>query len=329
MSIQAGSESRRLLQLVDVCVEFESQPGERKMVLDHVSFEVERGEHVGLVGESGAGKSTIARAVMGLLNTRDTKLAGEICFMGQSMNGMNDRELNRVRGTRLTLIPQDASVALNPVLTVGTQIVETLRVHNVGNGKSLEEIAIENLRRVGLADPRRVMSAHCSSLSGGMKQRVGIAIALMTDPDLIIADEPTSAVDVTIQAQIIAEFRELTARVGASSLFITHDLRVVAELCSRLVVLYAGQVAEVGPVEELLVNPKHPYTAALVACSPSVAERRNPLPTIPGNPADAMQSAGCRFYGRCPRRLAACASVSPPLNAAGDSRSLACWNPLA
>jgi oligopeptide/dipeptide ABC transporter ATP-binding protein len=249
-----------------------------------------------------------------------------VLFAGRDLRALGDAELDRVRGRRIALVPQDASLALNPVLTVGDQLAETIRRHRGGGPKEVRERSSATLRRVGLPDTDRVLRSYAGQLSGGMKQRVAIALALCCDPDLLIADDPTSAVDVTIQAQILADLRELTERLGLSTLFISHDLRVIATLCSRVVALYAGQVVEVGTTATVVERPSHPYTDALVACTPTVDRRSHPLPVIPGSPAGAALLPGCRFHARCTRAVRPCATEAPPLE--GEEHLVACWNPV-
>ncbi|MDO8212670.1 ABC transporter ATP-binding protein [Conexibacter sp. CPCC 206217] len=316
-----------LLQIRDLSVEFTGARGVDRAV-DGVSLAIGRGERVGLVGESGSGKSVIARAILGLTRPPGRVTGGEIVFDGQNLLHQSEADLTALRGSRIALIPQDASLALNPVLTIRQHMTEVLERHTDLNAGAIREKSLATLRRVGLADPDRVLGAYGGELSGGMKQRVGIALALLCDPELLIADDPTSAVDVTIQAQILSEFRDLTTRLGVSVLFITHDLRVVANVCSRAVVLYAGQVAEAAPPQELLRRGQHPYTSALVACLPSVEQRKSPLPVVAGAPPDTVEAGdGCRFHPRCPNALERCTHEFPPLERAGHD--LACWNPVA
>jgi oligopeptide/dipeptide ABC transporter ATP-binding protein len=315
-----------LLSVDDLSVDFIID-GTAVPALDRVSFSVGRGERLGLVGESGSGKSVTARAILGLIQPPGQVTRGVVVFDGIDLRQAGDYALNNIRGKRIALIPQDASLALNPVLRVGEQMDEILARHfRLSAGERRRKCA-ETLQRMGLPDPERVMNAYATQLSGGMKQRVGIAMALVCDPELLIADDPTSAVDVTIQAQILYEFQALTDRLGLAVLFISHDLRVVSTLCSRIVVLYAGQVAEVGSVDDLLAHPHHPYTSALLKCSPNVAVRVNPLPMVPGATPDSLLALpGCRFEPRCPRALARCAVEAPTLS--GNGQRAACWNPL-
>jgi oligopeptide/dipeptide ABC transporter ATP-binding protein len=315
-----------LLSILNLSVEFGGHHAAARAV-DRVSFDISKGERLGLVGESGSGKSVIARAIMGLTRPPGRVVEGTIVFDGVDMTRARESTLNSIRGRRIALIPQDASLALNPVLRIGDQMKEVLARHQRLSRAEMQERSAKTLRRVGLAAPERVMRSYSSELSGGMKQRVGIALALLCDPELLIADDPTSAVDVTIQAQILKEFHELTSRLGVSVLFISHDLRVISTVCSRVVVLYAGQVNEIASSETLLQHPIHPYTQALVGCSPSVQTRVNPLPVIPGATPDILSGInGCRFHPRCPRAVESCARDFPPLE--GNGHRFACWNPL-
>lgn len=316
-----------LLEIEDLTVEF-GRAERRRRVLDRVSFSLEPGEHLGLVGESGSGKSVLALALMGLLHDTATAVSGRATFAGVDMVSASRGDLTRLRGGHIGLIPQDASLALNPVLTVGDQMLEVISRHRRERGVAARNRAVEVLGRVGLGDPERVLRAHPSALSGGMKQRVGIAIALSCDPELLIADDPTSAVDVTIQAQILHELRSLTEQSGVSVLFITHDLRVVATMCSRVVVLYAGQVAEIASPRTLLERAHHHYAAALVRCSPTVEQRINPLPVVPGAATDLDVSHDCcRFAPRCPAADDTCRTQRPAIAELNGSR-VACWHPI-
>jgi peptide/nickel transport system ATP-binding protein len=315
-----------LLSIEDLWVDY--QVGDiTTSSINGVNLEVGRGEHVGLVGESGAGKTVVALAIMGLIRKPGHIRRGSIVFDGIDLVRARESERNAIRGKRIALIPQDASLALNPVLRVGVQLVEMIRRHlKLSSGEATER-ARRVLGRVGLADPDRVLRAFPSELSGGMKQRVAIAMALSCDPELLIADDPTSAVDVTIQAQILKEFGQLTETLGVAVLFITHDLRIVSTMCSRVAVLYAGQVAEIGPAGTLLDRPAHPYTSALLACSPTVEARASPLPVVPGAPPDVLETVtGCRFHPRCGRRLDRCSVDEPRLR--GNGHRVACWNPV-
>ncbi len=324
----ADDSGRPVLSVRGLTVSVRHPDGTSLHLLDDVSFEIRAGEFMGLVGESGAGKTLVALSILRLLGSRARIEAGEILFEGEDLCRLDERRLNSIRGRRIALIPQDASLALNPVLRVGDQLREVVDRHlRLPDGEARRRV-LATLERVGLAAPERVVRAYPRELSGGMKQRVGIALALICDPVLVLADDPTSAVDVTIQAQILSELRALTEASSVSVLYITHDLRVISSVCTRVQVLYGGQASEAGPVELLLRRPLHPYTAALVGCSPSVDARLTPLPVVPGAPpADPARLGGCRFHPRCPNALERCASTRPDLVAQPDGRLLACWNP--
>jgi peptide/nickel transport system ATP-binding protein len=314
-----------LLEVTNLSVDFSGRQGTVRAV-DDVSFVLRSGERLGLVGESGAGKSVVARALLGLTKAPGKVTSGSVVFDGRDILRLPRGELNRTRGRRIALIPQDASLALNPTLTVADHAYEVLRTHTDFNRQQMRERTLQTLDRVGLADPSRVLNSHASALSGGMKQRVAIALALLCGPEIIVADDPTSAVDVTLQAQILSDLCDLTTRLGVAMLFISHDLRVVASLCSRVVVLYAGQVAEVGAPRDLLGHTHHPYSRALISCLPSVDERLMPLPVVPGAPPEHVDIPGCRFHPRCPNALPRCSETRPPLS--DKERGFACWNPL-
>jgi peptide/nickel transport system ATP-binding protein len=328
LSIQSGSSNvEPILSIRDLSVDFGDRHHPARAI-DRVSFDIGRGERLGLVGESGSGKSVIARAIMGLIRPPGWIAKGSIVFDGIDLTQARQSTLNNIRGKCIALIPQDASLALNPVLRIGDQMKEMLARHQRMSRAEMQRRSAETLSRVGLADPERVMRSYSSELSGGMKQRVGIALALLCDPELLIADDPTSAVDVTIQAQILKEFHALTARLRLSVLFISHDLRVISTICSRVVVLYAGQINEIAGSEALLRRPIHPYTRALVRCSPTVETRTNPLPVVPGAPPDVPSSiSGCRFHPRCPQAIERCSREFPPF--AGNGHRYACWNPAS
>jgi oligopeptide/dipeptide ABC transporter ATP-binding protein len=296
--------------------------------IDNVSFEIAKGERVGLVGESGAGKSLIAHAVLGLLRPTARITNGSIAYAGTELVGMSEARLGSIRGREIALIPQDPASALTPVVPIGAQITQAVRQHSTMSRAEARRFAIEKLSVVGIADPQRRMRAFPHELSGGMKQRVAIAIALACSPKLLIADEPTSGVDVTIQAQILDELTTLTRELHLAVLFISHDLRVISSMCDRTIVLYGGQVAAEGPTRLLLRDRLHPYLDALVSCSPTVERAVRPLPVVPGAPPSRPgQIDGCRFNPRCPRALQRCRETRPGgTDAFGDGK-IFCWNP--
>jgi len=291
-----------------------------------VSFTLERGRVRGLVGESGCGKSITATALMGLLPP-GSRASGTAELGGVDLIAMSSAQRNRVNGRRLAMIFQEPMTALHPMLTVGRQMTEGMR-HHLGLGRRpARDRALELLNRVGIPDSRRVLDSHIHELSGGMRQRVMIAMMLSCDPEVIIADEPTTALDVTIQAQILDLLGDLVRDSGTSLLLITHDLSVVAQHCDEVTVMYAGRVVEDGPVDRVVHHPEHPYTGGLLAARPRRDERRSRLNAIPGRvPTLDEMPSGCRFAPRCPRRQEKC-EVEPVLIPLGESRAR-CWFPL-
>ncbi|ORE92660.1 ABC transporter ATP-binding protein [Acuticoccus yangtzensis] len=298
-----------------------------RRILDDVSFDVPKGGTLALVGESGAGKSTIAVALMGLLTRAEASVEGKAILEDTGdLFTLRPRAWTRIRGRRLAMIFQDAGAALDPCYTVGGQIVSTLR-RNLGlSRKAARARAVELLESVGIPDAAARLGAYPHELSGGMQQRVMIAIALSGNPALLFADEPTSALDVTIQAQIMRLILDEVRAHGSSCIFVLHDLALASQSCDEVVVLYAGQVMEAGDAKTLLSDPRHPYTALLKSCVLEIgtAELTPPEGSVPSY--DAMP-AGCRFATRCPNALPRCAGEKPPL-VPRDGRNVACWNPV-
>ena len=321
---RASAAGSPLLEIRNLDVEFRTSGGPVRAV-NGLDLDVRAGEMVGLVGESGSGKSVTSRAVMGLLSRRTTTIRGSIRLGGDELVGLPEKRYRRVRGERVAMIFQDPMTALDPLYAAGEQVAEALRFH-FGLSRGLARARVHDLFvRVGLAEPDKVMDAYPHQLSGGMRQRVMIAMALACEPELLIADEPTTALDVTIQAQILELLRDLVRERGMALLLITHDLGVVHELCERAVVLYAGRVAETAPVAALFASPRHPYTAGLAASIPSIAARRRRLPQIPGTPPDpAHLPVGCPFAPRCPVALDRCRAELPALSAVAPGRTAAC-----
>jgi peptide/nickel transport system ATP-binding protein len=299
-------------------------------VLDHIDFTLERGHILGLVGESGCGKSTIIRAIIGILPIGARIEAGTIRFDGEDLLRLSEHDLNRrIRGRRIGCIPQDPYLALNPVFKVGTQLLEIMRWHAPdGDGGSRERTGrhrarmLELLRRVQLPDPEAALERYPHQFSGGQRQRLVIAAALACAPALVIADEPTTALDVTTQQQILDLLRDLVGEFGLSMLFVTHDLGVVAELCDELCVIYAGQLVESGDTAAVLTQPRHPYTRALLACHP---ERTTTFTGIPGAvPSPLRAGSGCRFAPRCADVRPICADRLPHLTRDHSGRRVDC-----
>ncbi|MGA9400792.1 ABC transporter ATP-binding protein [Haladaptatus sp.] len=283
--------------------------------VDGVDFHVNRGETLGIVGESGSGKSVTARSVLGLVDEPGVIEAGSsITFDGEELTEKTEREMERIRGGRIAMVFQDPLNSLNPVYTVGNQIREALQLHRGISGSTAKEKAIELLEDVGIPDATRRVDEFPHQFSGGMRQRAVIAMGLACDPDLLICDEPTTALDVTIQAQIIEYLEEIQARRGLSIIFITHDMGVIAEVADRVAVMYAGKIAESAPVSELFANASHPYTEGLLASIPGNNVGRDRLATIEGDvPTPTSTATSCRFSPRCPKAFDDCRTVHPKL----------------
>ncbi|MBI3516018.1 MAG: ABC transporter ATP-binding protein [Proteobacteria bacterium] len=297
-------------------------------VVDGVSFAVEAGEVMALVGESGCGKSLTAFALLGLLPDVATIVEGRITLDGLDLSSLSEREMQRVRGNRLSIIFQEPTASLDPLATVGAQIAEAYTVHH-GVGRSLARAkARDMLVAVGIPDPDRRLTQFPFELSGGMCQRIMIAIALICAPRVLVADEPTTALDVTIQAQILDLMKRLVAERGTGIVLITHDMGVVATIADRVAVMYAGRIAEIAPVEELFARPSHPYTALLLASVPGRDQPpKQPLATIDGQvPAADRLGEGCRFVDRCPVAGDRCRSEAPPLVECAPGHRAACWH---
>ncbi|TQF26947.1 peptide ABC transporter ATP-binding protein [Bradyrhizobium sp. UNPF46] len=303
-----------LIEIKDLRIRFHGDDGRVTHAVDSVDLSVANGATLGLVGESGCGKSVTSLAIMGLLPKQSTEISGAIRFDGFDLLQTPDQTLRDLRGNRLAMIFQEPMTSLNPSLTIGDQIIETILRHRGGSRKSARERTVELLRRVHIPSPERRIDEYPHKLSGGMRQRVMIAMALACDPRLLIADEPTTALDVTLQAQILELMRELKAASGAAIILITHDLGVVAEVCDEVAVMYAGEIVERAPVDELFSAPQHPYTVGLLGSIPRLDHRTAQLATIEGMvPNMAQPPAGCRFAARCPFVLDACTAAAPPL----------------
>lgn len=310
--------SEPLLSVRDLSIRFGATE-----VVDRLSFSIQRGETLGLVGESGCGKSVSSLSLLGLLP--QAKVTGSIKLDGQELTTLSQDGWRRIRGRKIAMVFQDPMTALNPLLTVGRHLEEVLAVHKGLRGAPARSEATRWLEKVGIPDPTRRLSAHPHELSGGMRQRVLIAMALAGEPDLLVADEPTTALDVTIQAQILELLASLRRELSMSMLFITHDLGVVERVADRLAVLYAGRLAEEGPVEEVLAQPRHPYTEGLLGSVPGFRPRTGRLQSIPGQvPSATDWPAGCRFHPRCERAQAICRTDEPTLS---GNRPVACHFP--
>ncbi|WP_418282146.1 ABC transporter ATP-binding protein [Halorubrum sp. DTA98] len=302
-----------MLEVEDLNVRFYTEDGIVKATND-LSYQIEAGERFGVVGESGAGKSVSSLAVMRLIDHPGVIESGEIRFKGENVLEMSQEEVRSLRGNEIAMIFQDAETALNPSYTVGEQIAEAIRLHLDMDEAAARERAIETLESVGIPDAAARYTDYPHEFSGGMQQRVVIAMALSCDPDLIIADEPTTALDVTIEAQILDLLEEVAEEYDTAIQLITHDLGVVAEFCDRVMVMYAGHPVEMAPVEELYYNPQHPYTVGLMSSIPRIGDGRERLQTIPGRMPDLIEMPpGCNFHPRCPYAEEACTRAEPAL----------------
>ncbi|MGI9310000.1 MAG: ABC transporter ATP-binding protein [bacterium] len=319
-----------LLQVVDLEVVFPLRNGAVSAVKG-VEFELERGERIGLVGESGAGKSVSAFAILNLISKPGYLASGRILFEGQDLAALDAEAMRQVRGNQISMIFQDPMMTLNPVLTIGTQMIETSLAHRRISRRRAREIALAKLRAVQIPSPEARLEQYPHELSGGMRQRVVIAIALLSDPKIIIADEPTTALDVTIQAEILELLVTLCDDFAVGLILITHDLGVVSEATQRVLVMYAGRVVERGRTGEVIAAPLHPYTEGLIGALPENTRPGKPLNQIPGvMPSLRDIPDGCPFHDRCARAEVRCTTESPPMRALGAnaSRAVACHFPL-
>lgn len=296
-------------------------------VVDGVSFHVKEKEVLGIVGESGCGKSVTSLSIMGLISPALGLVeGGEIRFHGEDLLKKSEAEMRKIRGNRISMIFQEPMTALNPFYTCGEQIAESLRLHLRMNRKQAKERAIELLRLVNIPFPEQRAKEHPHRLSGGMRQRVLIAMAIACNPELLIADEPTTALDVTIQSQILELLKRLRSEMGMSVIFITHDLGVIADVTERVAVMYAGKIVEQAATKELLSEPLHPYTQGLIKAVPQLHGEKKRLHSIEGSvPVPGQELAGCRFCERCPQAREACREKEPPLTEVRPGRSVACW----
>ncbi|MBE3589389.1 MAG: ABC transporter ATP-binding protein [Firmicutes bacterium] len=315
-----------LLEVDDLHVHFRTYGGTVQAVRG-VSLRVHAGETLALVGESGCGKSVSMQAVMGLLPPTARIVAGSIRLEGQELVGMPEDELNRLRGVKMAMIFQDPMTSLNPVLTIGRQIMEVMRVHMGVGAAEARRRALEMLELVGIPSPERRLRQYPHEFSGGMRQRIMIAMALACRPQLLIADEPTTALDVTIQAQILELIRELQKTLGMAVILITHSMGVVAGMADRVAVMYAGQVVEEGCLADVFKHASHPYSWGLLKAVPHLdMDRRQTLRTIPGQPPDlTAPPAGCAFHPRCPYAMNVCLEAAPPVLPAGPGHAARCW----
>lgn len=313
-----------LLEVKDLRVSFFTPAGEVKAV-GGISFQLERGKVLGIVGESGSGKSVTAYSIMQILEKTGKIVSGSIKLDGQELVGAGEKTMKKIRGNRISIIFQDPMTSLNPTYTVGHQLTEGILLHTDRSPKEAEARAVEMLRLVGVNEPEKRMKQYPHQLSGGMRQRIMIAMALSCEPDILIADEPTTALDVTIQAQILELMQKLQKELGMAILMITHDLGVVAQMCDEVIVMYAGTICEQGTVEEIFYDPRHSYTRGLLRSIP-VLDREGRLEPIAGTPIDLLNiPEGCPFAPRCPDAMKICLKKRCNRRTINDRHYAACW----
>jgi oligopeptide transport system ATP-binding protein len=318
---------KHLLEVKQLSTSFFTYAGEVKAVSE-VSFHVDEGEAIGIVGESGSGKSVTVQSLMRLIPNPPGKIVGgEIRFLDKDLVKASEKEIQGIRGKSIGMIFQDPMTSLNPVLTIGKQMTEVLKRHEDLSESAALRRAEEYLEMVGMANPKARLRQYPHEFSGGMRQRVMIAMALLCNPKLLIADEPTTALDVTIQAQILDLMKDIKNKINTSIILITHDLGVVAGLCSRIIVMYGGRVIEVGTVHDIFYNPKHPYTWGLLKSIPRLdVESRSKLVPIPGTPPDLLNPPkGCGFAARCPNAMKVCLEQKPEVTKLSEKHQASCW----
>ena len=319
--------SEKLLEVKDLRTSFFTHLGEVKAIRG-ISFDVERGESIGIVGESGSGKSVTSLSIMRLLLYPGKIVGGDILFNGENLADKTNKEMMGIRGNEIAMIFQDPMTSLNPVFTIGDQIAEAIIKHQKLTRKEAHEKALEMLRLVNIPDPEKRIHNYPHEFSGGMRQRAMIAIALSCEPELLIADEPTTALDVTIQAQILELMKSLNSKLNTSTMLITHDLGVVADVCSRVVVMYGGLIMEKGSIRDIYYEPRHPYTMGLLKSIPKVSvDEKQKLIPIPGTPPDLLNPpTGCPFYARCEYAMRICNQEQPPYFKSEDGKHESmCW----
>lgn len=295
--------------------------------VDGVSFQLRKGEVLGIVGESGCGKSTVARALVGLYNRNHTYIpSGSVMFEGKDLTKLSHNQLRSIRGKRISMIFQNPFLSLNPVYTIESQICEILHIQEGMNKKQAKERVLELLKMVGIPSPEERLKCYPYQLSGGMQQRVMIAIALACEPDILLADEPTTALDVTVQAQVLDVMESIREKKGMNIILISHNMGVIAEMCGRILVMYAGVIVEEGGCKDIFASPRHPYTQGLLGAIPSMTEDKEVLDTIPGIvPVFTPPVKECRFAGRCPYATEKCRREEPPMMEVSQERKVRCW----
>ena len=314
-----------LLEVKNLKTSFFTPAGEVKAVND-TSFNLDKGKVLGIVGESGSGKSVTAYSILQILSETGKIVGGSIKYNGQELIGLPENEMQKIRGNKISIIFQDPMTSLNPVFTIGYQIEEAILLHTNRTKAQAKERAIELLRLVGINEPEKRLKQYPHEHSGGMRQRVGIAMALACEPDILIADEPTTALDVTIQAQILDLMQKLQKEMGMAIIMITHDLGVIAQMCDEVIVMYAGKIVERGTIREVFYNPQHEYTRGLMRSIPQFTRNRERLVPIEGTPIDLLNlPEGCAFAPRCDRAMKICLKCTPPELQVGENQLATCW----
>jgi oligopeptide/dipeptide ABC transporter ATP-binding protein len=319
--------SSPLLSLENLSTHYVSQQGARVVrAVDEVTFSLSAGETLGIVGESGSGKSTLALSILRLLPTAAHIVGGRLMFEGENLLDKSDEEMRRVRGKRIAMILQDPMASLNPLFSIGDQVGEPIRVHDGANRATAWQRAVQLLKSVRIASPETRVTQFPHEMSGGMRQRIVGAIGISCEPRLLIADEPTTSLDLTIQAQYLNLLRDLQREHGLALIFITHNLGIVAKMCDQLAVMYAGRIVEQGPVRQVFSRPAHPYSQALLGSIPRMTKSHERLSAIDGQPPDlAALPGGCAFAPRCSKAIDRCRLEAPPEFALGDGRTARCW----
>ena len=323
---QTMNQSEKILEIKDLCVEFKTVEGTVKAI-NHLNYTLHKGEKLGIVGESGSGKSVSSLGIMQLIpNPPGEIVGGEILYKGQDLVKKSEKDMQKIRGNEISMIFQEPMTSLNPIIKCGRQIAESLRLHRGMNKKEAMEEAIRMMQAVGIANPEVRAHEYPHQMSGGMRQRVMIAMALACQPQILIADEPTTALDVTIQAQILDLMRDLQKKIKTSIIIITHNLGVVANIADRVAVMYGGKLVETGDVEDIFHNPCHEYTKGLLRSIPKAHEKGGELQAIPGTPPDLMEPpVGCPFAARCKETMIVCQKYMPDYTDCGKNHKSACW----
>ena len=315
-----------LLQVKNLHTSFFTDAGEVKAV-NGISYNLDAGKVLGIVGESGSGKSVSAYSVLRILTDTGRVTEGEVLFRGENILNYTEQQMQKFRGSRISIIFQDPMTCLNPTFSIGSQLREAIRIHTDRSKEEIQARALEMLQLVGVNEPEKRLKQYPHELSGGMRQRVMIAMALACEPDILIADEPTTALDVTIQAQILELMQDLQKKMGMAIIMITHDLGVIADMCDEIIVMYGGKVCERGTADEIFYNPRHEYTKGLIRSIPRITDKHEKLVPISGSPVDLLNlPKGCAFAARCDRAMKICLEQPPEEVRVNDFHIAACWN---